>query len=132
MSQLRRYFLRPAVLDLIYSRLSSRGLTTTLHNPSTHLLGMIATFFNILSLLTIGLMCDMFVRTRKHKAELRTRQSCGFFVPVIYGRVERRNTIPAFAGNMPGATLCALVDTRLPIKHWKPPTKNTKEVIYDH
>ena len=66
--------------------------------------------------------------TRILQAVPRTRQR-GFFVPMFYriGRVERRNTIPACAGNMPGAACRALVDTRLPATNWKSLTKTYKE-----
>jgi len=68
--------------------------------------------------------------TRNKQAVPRTRQR-GFFVPVIYriGRVERRNTTPVCAGNMPGASCLALVDTRLPATNWRLLTKINKEGI---
>lgn len=46
----------------------------------------------------------------------------------VYGRVERRNTRPPYGGNRPGATVCALVETRLPATNWNlPTTKNIQE-----
>jgi len=53
----------------------------------------------------------------------------GAFQPV-YGRVERRQ-YNTRKGNMPGAALCALVETRLPATNWFPfNTKNTKEAYH--
>lgn len=67
--------------------------------------------------------------TKIPKAALRTRQSCGFFMPVIYGRVERRNKIPVDSGNMPGVSFGTLVDTRLPATNWKSLTEIQKEAL---
>lgn len=44
---------------------------------------------------------------------------------IVYDRVERRNKRP-FNGNMPGATVYALVETRSPITNWK--STNTENI----
>lgn len=65
----------------------------------------------------------------------RTRQTCGFFVPVsqgqippVYGRVDRAE-YKTFRGNKP-SRLLAVVETRLPFSSRKPPKLNQQEAYH--